>query len=95
MPEMHVVVRWPDDSVTRCYSPSLVIREYLEIGGTYGVADFVDRSRTALSIASERVREKYGFPCSRAAHALAQIESKARAFLQTSGGAVRIEAYDQ
>ncbi len=95
MPEMHVVVRWPDDSVMACYSPSLVIREYLEVGSTYPVADFVERSRAALSIASERVREKYGFACSRAAHQLAVIEAKARTFEHLTDRAVRIESYHE
>ena len=89
---MQVVVRWPDGSVTTCYSPSLVIRDYLEIGATYPLNEFVERSRAALSIASERVREKYGAPCARAARQLAQIEAKAGAFAGTAG-AVRIESY--
>jgi uncharacterized repeat protein (TIGR04042 family) len=63
---MQFVVRWPDDTVTACYSPSLVVRDYLEVGKTYPLDDFVARSRTALTIASQRVEEKYGFPCSNA-----------------------------
>ena len=35
MPEMHFVVRWPDGDQSRCYSPSLVVRDYLEVGRTY------------------------------------------------------------
>jgi uncharacterized repeat protein (TIGR04042 family) len=92
MPEMHVVVRWPDDSIMDCYSPSLVIREYLELGASYSVVDFLERSRTALGIASERVREKFGTPCTLAARQLEQIETKARAF-DGSAGAVRVESY--
>ncbi len=93
MPDMHVIVRWPDDSVMRCYSPSLVIRDYLAVGAVYAVAEFVDRSRTALRIGSDRIRAKYGYPCSRAARSLARIEAKARVFPQTPDVAVRIEAY--
>ncbi len=93
MPEMHVLVRWPDDSVMACYSPSLIIREYLEVGATYPLDDFVERSREALSLASERVREKFGFSCSRAAQQLVQIEAKARMFADVPGRAVRIESY--
>ena len=92
MPEMHVHVRWPDDSEMACYSPSLIMREYLEIGAAYPVPEFLERSRTALTLGSERIREKFGFPCSRAAAQLAQIEAKARAFT-TPGAAVRIESY--
>ncbi len=92
MPEIHVVVRWPDDSIMHCYSPSLVIRDYLELGASYSVADFLERSRTALSIASDRVRDKFGMPCALAARQLEQIEVKARAFDRTAG-AVRVESY--
>jgi uncharacterized repeat protein (TIGR04042 family) len=55
MPEMWFVVRWPDGSSETCYSPSLVIKEHFSEGGVYGVEDFLDRSRTALRIASDRV----------------------------------------
>ncbi len=66
MPEMHFRVRWPDDSVSDCYSPSLVVKEHLQAGSRYRLADFVERSATALNIGSERVREKYGFACASA-----------------------------
>ncbi|MET0982675.1 MAG: MSMEG_0570 family nitrogen starvation response protein, partial [Telluria sp.] len=52
MPEMHFTVRWPDTTVDDCYSPSLVIKDYLNVGEHYSVSDFVERSRTALDIAS-------------------------------------------
>lgn len=71
MPEMRFTIRWPDGEIEECYSPSLVIKEHLEPGRSYPLAEFRERSRTALSIASDRVRAKYGFACSRA---LAQIE---------------------
>jgi uncharacterized repeat protein (TIGR04042 family) len=77
MPEMHFRVRWPDGGETRCYSPSLVVREHLHVGARYTVADFVARSRTILTIASERVRAKYGFACSAALDQLAAIEARA------------------
>ena len=77
MPEMHFLVRWPDGGEMRCYSPSLVVREYLEVGRAYAVGDFLARSRTMLSIGSERVRAKYGFACSAAMDQLAEIEARA------------------
>ena len=88
MPEMTFTVRWPDDSVTPCYSPSLVVAEMLEVGRTYPVEEFVAISRDALTIASQRVEAKYGYPCSNALAQLARIESTARAFARadTSGG---------
>jgi len=92
MPEMRFTVRWPDGSVDECYSPSTVIKDYLEVGGQYGVAEFVGRSRTALTTASERVRAKYGFACSSAMDQLARIESKAGGFSDETGGRVEIES---
>ena len=77
MPQMHFVVRWPDGSEMRCYSPSLVVREYLEVGRSYPVPDFLERSRTMLNIGSERVRAKYGYACSAAMDQLATIEEQA------------------
>ena len=84
MAEMHFSVRWPDGGEMRCYSPSLIVREYLEIGASYTVAEFMDRSRTMLNIGSERVRAKYGFACSAAMDQLAALEDKAAVFDGTS-----------
>jgi uncharacterized repeat protein (TIGR04042 family) len=86
MPEMSFNIRWPDGSTEQCYSPSLVIREHLAVGETYDVAEFMRLSRTALIIASDRVREKYGFACSRAMGQLARLEQAARLFEATAGG---------
>ncbi len=80
MPEMQFDIAWPDGVRETCYSPSLVIKAFLEPGQTYLVADFLERSRTALSIASDRVQVKYGMPCSRALGQLARIEQAARRF---------------
>ncbi|HXJ19374.1 MAG TPA: MSMEG_0570 family nitrogen starvation response protein [Polyangia bacterium] len=77
MPEMHFVIRWPDGSEDRCYSPSLIVREYLEVGRAYPLVDFLERSRTMLRIGSDRVRAKYGYACSGALDQLAAIEERA------------------
>ena len=63
-----------------CYSPSLVFKDYLVEGESYILADFLDRSRVALSIASKRVRAKYGRPCQRARGQLARLETMAGAY---------------
>jgi uncharacterized repeat protein (TIGR04042 family) len=78
MPEMRFLVRWPDGEETLCYSPSLVVREYLEVGRSYPIADFILRSRAMLGIASERVKAKFGHYCSAAMDQLSQIEARAR-----------------
>lgn len=77
MPEIHFRVRWPDGAVQQCYSPSTVIEDYLESDGVYTVADFVERSRRALEVASERVRAKFGMGCTAAAGQLAEITATA------------------
>ncbi|MDB5776187.1 MAG: transhydrogenase alpha subunit [Herbaspirillum sp.] len=93
MPEMHFSVRWPDDTTTDCYSPSLVVKEYLEVGKSYSVAEFVDRSRTALNIGSERVHEKFGYACSSAMDQLGQIERTASRFEEQENAQVLVEAF--
>ncbi|QAU45649.1 MSMEG_0570 family nitrogen starvation response protein [Bradyrhizobium guangzhouense] len=93
MPEMHFHVRWPDERVEACYSPSLVIKDHFVAGTTYALDDFRERSRIALTIAAERVREKYGFLCSRALGQLARIEATAAQFETTPGASVTIVSF--
>lgn len=64
-------------------------------GPSYPVADFVDRSRQALGIASERVRAKYGFACTAAAEQLAEIEAVAAGFNAVPEAVVTVEAIVQ
>ncbi|MBL8439580.1 MAG: MSMEG_0570 family nitrogen starvation response protein [Zoogloeaceae bacterium] len=90
MPVMHFRVRWPDDSETNCYSPSLIIKDYFEEGKLYPLADFLQRSRAALDIASERVKAKYGYFCSSAMDQLGQIESIAQRFDNQPDAAVEV-----
>jgi uncharacterized repeat protein (TIGR04042 family) len=80
MPEMSVVVRWPDGRQQDCYSPSLVMHDHLAEGARYTVADFRTRATHALSIASDRVRAKYGFACTSAAATTEQIARSAAAY---------------
>jgi uncharacterized repeat protein (TIGR04042 family) len=84
MPEMYVHVRRPDGVTQRCCSPSTVVAEYFVPGGQYALADFVERSRTALGIAGERVQEKFGFFCTGASGQLARIERTAAAYAAVS-----------
>jgi uncharacterized repeat protein (TIGR04042 family) len=81
MPEMSFYVRWPDGTRMACRSPSTIIGRHLP-SGIYTLADFLMRARTGFAAASERVREVYGFPCSRAAAQLQAIELKAEIFSQ-------------
>jgi uncharacterized repeat protein (TIGR04042 family) len=74
MPEMYFEVRLPDGRSERCYSPSLIVRELLVEGTEYPNYEFMARTRAALTIASERVKSKYGFYCSAAMDQLARLE---------------------
>jgi uncharacterized repeat protein (TIGR04042 family) len=80
MPAMHFHLRWPDASESRCYSPSLVIKDHFEAGAIYPLPVFMTEVREAMHEASERVRAKFGFACSMALDQLAQIERIAARF---------------
>jgi uncharacterized repeat protein (TIGR04042 family) len=95
MPEMLFHIRWPDGATEQCYSPSLVIKEHLAVGATYEVAEFLRRSRTALTIASDRVEAKYGFACSRAMGQLARLEAAAGRFDEVSDGGVTVTSFHE
>lgn len=77
MPEIRFDIRWPDGTLERCYSPSLVVQELLP-AGQLPVFEFMERARAALQIGAERVRLKYGFSCSAALDQLAALERRAR-----------------
>lgn len=94
MPEMLFNIRWPDGVEERCYSPSLVVTDHMTPGESYDVADFVGRARTALNIASERVRAKYGFACSSALDQLARIESEAARFADAPEARVTVTSFE-
>ena len=95
MPEMRFRIRWPDGTPETCYSPSLVVKDYLAPGESYPLADFLARSRTALRIASERVKAKYGHPCSRALAQLARIENAAETFAKVPDACVAVDAFEE
>ena len=94
MPEMHFRLRWPDGRRQSVYSPSLVVKDFFVEGATYPLADFLGRSREALRIASDRVKAKYGFACSRAAAAFAEIERSAAPFAAMPAACVTVEAFE-
>jgi uncharacterized repeat protein (TIGR04042 family) len=94
MPEMHFIVRWPDGQEQTCYSPSLVVQDFLTPGQSYPLGDFLQRTSEALTIASERVRAKYGFACSRAMDQWADIAAHASGFQQEPDAAVQVLRFD-
>jgi uncharacterized repeat protein (TIGR04042 family) len=94
MPEMRFRIRWPDGATEACYSPSLVIMEFFAPGESYALVDFVERSRSALNMASERVEAKYGYACSRAMAQLKRIETVAKTFSAVAEARVTVEAFE-
>ena len=94
MPEVRFRVRWPDDHVEVCYSPSTVIKEVFTPGEAYSLADFLARSEDGLNRASERVRQVYGFACSSANDQLLRIRESAASFADLPDAQVTIEAFE-
>jgi uncharacterized repeat protein (TIGR04042 family) len=93
MPEIRFKIKWPDGSEEICYSPSSIVKKYLELDRDYELADFVDRSQTALNIASDRVLAKYGRACGLALGQLATIEETAVRFSSHSQPIVQVIAF--
>lgn len=61
MPETPFTVQLPDGSRRRCYSPSSVVRKHFESGQILPASEFLTEATTALTTASRRVQEKFGF----------------------------------
>jgi uncharacterized repeat protein (TIGR04042 family) len=90
MPEIRFQIQWPDGSQELCYSPSLVVQDYFAPGDRLPLEEFAQRSRTALTIASDRVQAKFGFPCSLALGQLQAIEAKVASFRELEQPMVQI-----
>lgn len=66
MPEVRLTLEWPDGQASELYSPSTVVLDHLRPGDRLTVAELEQRAIVALRQASERVRARYGFACTRA-----------------------------
>lgn len=95
MPEMRFVIRWPNGEPESCYSPSLVIKDYFAPGASYPLDAFVASAREALTIASDRVAARYGFPCSLALGQIARIEAAADRFKAMPDPRVAVETFEE
>ena len=93
MPEIRFQIQWPDGSEEICYSPSLVIQDYFEAGVAYDLKEFVERSCVALTIASDRVKIKYGSRCGLALGQLRAIETRAAQYQNLDDPKVRLIRY--
>jgi uncharacterized repeat protein (TIGR04042 family) len=92
MPEVHFRVQWPDAQSAVYYSPSTAVHAHFKAGESYPVSEFLDRCRTALHLASERVRQKYGYYCSSAMDTLQQIEATAETYAGHPDARVKVIA---
>jgi uncharacterized repeat protein (TIGR04042 family) len=88
MPEVWFKIELPDGLTKACYSPSSVVRKHFSHGEEMSVAEFVTRSRAALTAANDRVLARYGFTCSATAAELESIEKWTRGY--ASDATVRI-----
>lgn len=96
MPEMDFEIEWPTGEKERFYSPSYVIEDYLAVGQSYTVDEFLERACKALRHASERVRARYGTECSSALDQWGRIAHKARSLpLGWRQGRVAVIAFDK
>ena len=78
MPAVNFNVQWPDGEQVTYYSPSTVIHQYFQQGAKIPLKDFLTQVDAALSAASERVFERYGYYCSSASAEQEKIQLKAQ-----------------
>lgn len=90
MPEVIFQLCWPDGEASQFYSPSTVVYEYLKPGDALSVAELEQKGLAALKEASERVRARYGFACTRTDEEASKL--KRRVALYKSTDTVRINA---
>ncbi len=76
MPEVVLQLCWPDGQSSTFYSPSTVIYEFFKPGDTLSVAELEQRGLAALTAASERVRARYGFSCTRTDEEAAKLKQQ-------------------
>lgn len=94
MPEIRFHIQWPDGQQESCYSPSLIVKDYFQVGESYPITEFLNRSRESLQIASDRVQAKYGFPCGLALGQLKKIEDTAQSYLIQPDTQVKILKFE-
>jgi uncharacterized repeat protein (TIGR04042 family) len=80
MPEVHLTLEWPDGSTSALYSPSTVILQRLRPGQSLPVSTLRIQGIAALQEASERVRVRYGFACTRTNEERHKLERMASRF---------------
>jgi uncharacterized repeat protein (TIGR04042 family) len=80
VPEVRLTLEWPDGITTELYSPSTVILDHLRPGQSLPVAELQIRGLNALHQASERVRARYGFACTRTDEEALKLQNSVAAY---------------
>ena len=73
MPEVLLDLEWPDGRRSCLYSPSTVVLQHLPPGSELSVAELREAGLRSLAEASERVRARYGFACTRTEEEAARL----------------------
>jgi uncharacterized repeat protein (TIGR04042 family) len=90
MPALVFRLRWPDGQTSECYSPSRVVKDFIDAGTAYALTDFMTRMRSAYAIADQRVLDKYGFNCTHASAQLAALEAASARFASHADAQVAV-----
>jgi len=89
MPEVTLVVKWPDEHLQNIYSPSTVIHEYFQAGQIMSVDEFLEKSTAALKHASDKVEAKFGFACTSAMASIDAVHKRSQ-FIEEKKSSVEI-----
>ena len=89
MPEVLLELRWPDGEASRFYSPSTVVYDFLKPGETLSIAELEQKGLAALREASERVRARYGFACTRTDEEASKLQQRLARYSRTERVEVR------
>lgn len=87
MPETYLRVQLPDDREETIYSPSTVIKEYFEKASVMSLDEFQSNCSKALTHASKRVYERFGYECTSAMGELARVNRLVEGIRSNAGPA--------
>ena len=89
MPEVMLELHWPDGQASLFYSPSTIVYEFLKPGETLSIAELEQKGLAALREASERVRARYGFACTRTDEEASKLQKRLAMYGRSEMVAVR------
>lgn len=80
MPEMTLIVKWPDGLLQECCAPSLALYDHFAEGVTYTVAHFRSQMLDALDGVLGDARSRLGFTRTSPAATAEQVKAAAARF---------------